>query len=125
MSLLWQRALVRELYKLTKLSRPRISGTEIVQVVKALTSLPVVEGKYLLPGPHQRLLAIDTRRSAQFRIDFTAARSYLEGVSPPEPGLDGITALNLLSKAAAIKDCFPFLECPVIAIFSLSTMGRV
>jgi hypothetical protein len=73
----------------------------------------------------RRESSIDTRRSAQFRIDFTAARSYLEGVSPPEPGLDGITALNLLSKAAAIKDCFPFLECPVIAIFSLSTMGRV
>jgi benzoyl-CoA reductase/2-hydroxyglutaryl-CoA dehydratase subunit BcrC/BadD/HgdB len=43
-----QRALVRELYELTKSSPPRISGTEIVQVVKALTSLPVVEGNDLL-----------------------------------------------------------------------------
>jgi len=43
-----QRALVRELYELTKSSPPRISGTEIVQVVKALTSLPVVEGNNLL-----------------------------------------------------------------------------
>jgi benzoyl-CoA reductase/2-hydroxyglutaryl-CoA dehydratase subunit BcrC/BadD/HgdB len=43
-----QRALVRELYELTKSSPPHISGTEIVQVVKALTSLPVAEGNDLL-----------------------------------------------------------------------------
>jgi len=43
-----QRALMRELYELTKSSPPYISGTEIVQVVKALTSLPVVEGNNLL-----------------------------------------------------------------------------
>ena len=43
-----QRALVKELYELTKLSPPLISGTEIVQVVKALMSLPVTEGNDLL-----------------------------------------------------------------------------
>jgi benzoyl-CoA reductase/2-hydroxyglutaryl-CoA dehydratase subunit BcrC/BadD/HgdB len=43
-----QRALVRDLYELTKPSPPRISGTEIVHVVKALTSLPVAEGNDLL-----------------------------------------------------------------------------
>jgi len=43
-----QRALVRELHELTKPSPPRISGTEIIQVLKALTSLPVVEGNDLL-----------------------------------------------------------------------------
>jgi len=43
-----QRALVRELYELTKPSPPRISGTEIIQVIKALTSLPVSEGNDLL-----------------------------------------------------------------------------
>jgi benzoyl-CoA reductase subunit C len=43
-----QRALVRELYELTKPSPPHISGTEIIQVLKALTSLPVVEGNDLL-----------------------------------------------------------------------------
>jgi benzoyl-CoA reductase subunit C len=43
-----QRTLVRELYELTKPSRPRISGTEIIQVLKALTGLPVVEGNDLL-----------------------------------------------------------------------------
>jgi benzoyl-CoA reductase subunit C len=43
-----QRALVRDLYELTKPSPPRISGTEIVQIVKALTSLPVAEGNDLL-----------------------------------------------------------------------------
>jgi len=43
-----QRALVKELYELTKPSPPLISGVEIVQVLKALTSLPVVEGNELL-----------------------------------------------------------------------------
>ena len=43
-----QRALVRALYELTKPSPPRISGTEITQVIKALTSLPVSEGNDLL-----------------------------------------------------------------------------
>jgi benzoyl-CoA reductase subunit C len=43
-----QRALVRELYELTKPSPPLISGTEMIQVLKALTSLPVAEGNDLL-----------------------------------------------------------------------------
>jgi benzoyl-CoA reductase/2-hydroxyglutaryl-CoA dehydratase subunit BcrC/BadD/HgdB len=43
-----QRALLRGLYDLTKPSPPRISGMEIVQVGKALTSLPVAEGNDLL-----------------------------------------------------------------------------
>jgi benzoyl-CoA reductase subunit C len=43
-----QRALVRQLYELTKPAQPLVSGTEIVQVVKALMSLPVHEGNDLL-----------------------------------------------------------------------------
>jgi benzoyl-CoA reductase/2-hydroxyglutaryl-CoA dehydratase subunit BcrC/BadD/HgdB len=43
-----QRTLVRELCELTKPSPPRISGTEIVAVIKAVTSLPVSEGNDLL-----------------------------------------------------------------------------
>ncbi len=43
-----QRALVKELYELTKPTPPLISGIEIVQVVKALISLPVTEGNELL-----------------------------------------------------------------------------
>lgn len=43
-----QRSLVRELYELTKSAPPLISGTEIVEVVKALMSLPVSEGNELL-----------------------------------------------------------------------------
>jgi benzoyl-CoA reductase subunit C len=43
-----QRALVRELYELTKPSPPVVSGTETVQVLKALTSLPISEGNDLL-----------------------------------------------------------------------------
>jgi benzoyl-CoA reductase subunit C len=43
-----QRALVRELYELTKPAPPLISGTEIIQVVKAIMSLPVAEGNELL-----------------------------------------------------------------------------
>ena len=43
-----QRALVRELYELTKPAPPLVSGTEIVEVIKALTSLTVSEGNELL-----------------------------------------------------------------------------
>lgn len=43
-----QRALVRELYKLRKPDPPLISGTEIIQVIVALMSLPVEEGSELL-----------------------------------------------------------------------------
>ncbi|UCD54102.1 MAG: 2-hydroxyacyl-CoA dehydratase [Dehalococcoidia bacterium] len=43
-----QRALVRELYELRKPNPPLISGTETLQVMKALMSLPVDEGSQLL-----------------------------------------------------------------------------
>ncbi len=43
-----QRALVRELYDLRKLDPPLISGTETLQVIVALMSLPVDEGSKLL-----------------------------------------------------------------------------
>jgi benzoyl-CoA reductase subunit C len=43
-----QRALVRELYELTKPIPPLVSGTEILQVIKVLMSLPVTEGNELL-----------------------------------------------------------------------------
>ncbi len=43
-----QRSLVKELYRLTKPSPPLVSGTEILQVIKALMSLPVTEGNGLL-----------------------------------------------------------------------------
>jgi len=43
-----QRALVQQLYELTKPVPPLISGIELVQVVKALMSLPVAEGNDLL-----------------------------------------------------------------------------
>jgi bzd-type benzoyl-CoA reductase N subunit len=43
-----QRALVRELYDLRKSSPPLISGTETLQVIIALMSLPVEEGNELL-----------------------------------------------------------------------------
>jgi len=43
-----QRTLVQQLYQLTKPAPPLISGTELVQVVKALMSLPVAEGNELL-----------------------------------------------------------------------------
>ncbi len=43
-----QRALVRELYNLRKPDPPLITGTETLQVLKALMSLPVEEGSKLL-----------------------------------------------------------------------------
>jgi benzoyl-CoA reductase/2-hydroxyglutaryl-CoA dehydratase subunit BcrC/BadD/HgdB len=43
-----QRALVRELYELRKPDPPLISGKEAIQVIVAITSLPVTEGNELL-----------------------------------------------------------------------------
>ena len=43
-----QRALVRELYDLKKPDPPLISGTETIQVMMALMSIPVEEGNHLL-----------------------------------------------------------------------------
>lgn len=43
-----QRALVEELYQLTKPIPPLVTGTEILQVIKAVMSLPVSEGNELL-----------------------------------------------------------------------------
>src|SRR4030043_424825 len=43
-----QRALVRGLYELTKPIPPLVSGTEMLQVIKAVMSLPVAEGNDLL-----------------------------------------------------------------------------
>ncbi len=58
-----QRALVRELYELRKPDPPMISGTEMLQVLIALMSIPVTEGNTLLkevldevrsrPNPHR------------------------------------------------------------------------
>jgi len=66
-----QRALVRELYELTKPSPPHVSGTEIVQVVKALTSLPVAEGNNLLTetiGEVKKRAARPEKKSARLLI---------------------------------------------------------
>jgi len=43
-----QRFLVRELYALNRLDSPLISGVEMIQVIKSLTSIPVEEGNELL-----------------------------------------------------------------------------
>jgi benzoyl-CoA reductase subunit C len=45
-----QRALVRELYQLTRPDPPLVSGTEILETIKAVMSLPVDEGNELLTG---------------------------------------------------------------------------
>jgi benzoyl-CoA reductase/2-hydroxyglutaryl-CoA dehydratase subunit BcrC/BadD/HgdB len=66
-----QRSLVRELYELTKPSPPHVSGTEIVQVVKALTSLPVAEGNNLLTetiGEVKKRAARPEKKSARLLI---------------------------------------------------------
>jgi benzoyl-CoA reductase/2-hydroxyglutaryl-CoA dehydratase subunit BcrC/BadD/HgdB len=43
-----QRALVNQLYELTKPIPPLVSGVELVQVIKAVLSIPVAEGNELL-----------------------------------------------------------------------------
>ncbi len=55
-----QRQLVQELYELTKPAQPLISGTEILQTIKAVMSLPVAEGNELL----QQVIGDVNKRSA-------------------------------------------------------------
>jgi len=59
-----QRALVRELYDLRKPDPPLISGTETIQVMKALTGLPVEEGSELL---REVITEVKERKNSQTR----------------------------------------------------------
>lgn len=114
-----QRALVRELYELKKLDPPLISGAETVQVIKAIESIPVDEGKQLLRevisevkerknGPQKKSARLlvwgsiidDTAMmemieglDANVVMDDTCvgSRPYLEDVELTEDPLDGLT----------------------------------
>ena len=113
-----QRTLVRELYELTKPEPPLISGAEILQVIKALMSLPVAEGNELLgqvmsevkerrDGPQKkpaRLLvwsstldALDMMQifeaGAHVVVDESCGgiRAYRADVEPTDDPLDGLT----------------------------------
>lgn len=59
-----QRALVRALYELRKADPPRISGTETLQVMVALASIPVGEGIDLL---RQVITEVEQRRNGPAR----------------------------------------------------------
>ena len=113
-----QRALVRELYGLRKPDPPLISGKETIQVIVAITSLPVIEGNELLrqvinevkqrkDGPEKqsaRLLVwgsimdnialVDMIESigANVVMDDNAlgSRAYFENVELTEDPLDGL-----------------------------------
>jgi len=66
-----QRALVQQLYELTKPVPPLISGIELVQVVKALMSLPVAEGNDLLTqviGEVKNRTDVPKKKSARLLI---------------------------------------------------------
>lgn len=54
-----QRALVRQMYDLNRPDPPLISGVETIQVIKALTSIPVEEGNELL---REIIAEVKTRR---------------------------------------------------------------
>ena len=113
-----QRALVRELYDLMKPDPPLISGTETLQVMVALTSIPVDEGNRLLRqvisevkerknGPQRQsarllvwgsiiddtvLVKIMENSGANVVIDDTCvgSRAYFSDVEPTEDPLDGL-----------------------------------
>lgn len=59
-----QRGLVRNLYEMTKKVPPKISGSEILQVIGAITSIPAEEGNKLL---REVLAEIRKRKSAKFK----------------------------------------------------------
>ena len=113
-----QRALVRELYGLMKPAPPLISGTETLQVMVALMSIPVGEGNELLRqvirevrerknGPQKQaarllvwgsiidnvaLIEMMEGVGANVVIDDTCvgSRAYFSDVEPTEDPLDGL-----------------------------------
>ena len=85
-----QRALVRQLYELRKPDPPLISGTETLQVMKALMSLPVEEGNTLLK---QVLTEVEQRGDGPQR---KPARLMLWGTV-----LDDIALVQMIEKLEA------------------------
>ena len=119
-----QRALVRELYDLRKPDPPLISGKEVIQVMVALTGLPITEGNELL---HQVINEVQQRQHGPAKqsarllvwgsvIDNVAlvemmesiganvvmddnsmgSRPYFADVEPTEDPLDGLARHYLL-----------------------------
>ena len=114
----WQRALVRELYDLRKPNPPLISGTETLQVMVAIMSLPVEEGNELLrqvisevrlrkDGPPRKavrllvwgsilddiaLIEMMESLDASVVMDDTCvgSRAYFTDVEPTDNPLDGL-----------------------------------
>ncbi|MDO9559150.1 MAG: 2-hydroxyacyl-CoA dehydratase family protein [Syntrophales bacterium] len=119
-----QRVLVRELYDLRKSDPPLISGTEIIEVMVALMSIPVAEGSDLLQQvisevkertdgpqkkPHRLLLwgtVIDNTAlvemienvGANVVMDDTCvgSRAYFPMVEPTDNPLDGLSRRYLV-----------------------------
>jgi benzoyl-CoA reductase/2-hydroxyglutaryl-CoA dehydratase subunit BcrC/BadD/HgdB len=59
-----QRGLVRSLYEMTEKVPPKISGSEILQIIGAITSIPVEDGNKLL---REVLAEIGKRKSGRFK----------------------------------------------------------
>ncbi len=85
-----QRALVRELYELKKPDPPLISGTETLQVMRALMSLPVEEGSELLRQ------VISEVKQRQDRPQRKSARLLVWGSI-----IDDIALIDMIEKAGA------------------------
>ncbi|MBI2847728.1 MAG: 2-hydroxyacyl-CoA dehydratase [Chloroflexi bacterium] len=113
-----QRALVRELYDLKKPDPPLVSQTEVVQVIKALVTLPIAEGNEMLrevidevktrkSGPAKKsarllfwgpcvddtaLIEMIESLDANIVMDDTCVgtRAYMDDVKPTDDPLDGL-----------------------------------
>jgi len=84
-----QRALVRQLYGLTKPDPPLISGTEIFQVTMSLMSLPVEEGNNLL----KQVISEIRERKNDFQ---KKPRLFIWGST-----IDNITLIEMIEDAGA------------------------
>lgn len=79
-----QRSLVRDLYSLTRSDPPLLSGVEIVQVIKALMSIPVEEGNEIL---REVITEVKTRKGGPER---RSARILLWGSTIDDTALIGV-----------------------------------
>lgn len=92
-----QRSLVQSLFDLTKPSPPLISGTEIVQTVKAVMSLPADEGNQLLTE------VIDEAKKRKEKLPSKRARLLLWGSTTENA--DVMTVLEGNAYVVFAEDC--------------------
>jgi len=92
-----QRSLVQSLFQLTRPSPPLLTGTEIVQVIKAVMSLPVDEGNQLLTE------VIEEAKARKQKSEAQRARLLLWGSTTDDAEVMAVLESN--ANVVFLEDC--------------------